>query len=87
MVARLSTLMEWHLMFIDPVWKDADDLSLFTDASGTLDYGGYFQMSWFRGDWYPNQRLPLRSIQWQELFATAAMIWGSRLANHHITFN
>ena len=83
-------LPSWNgkAMFIDPVWKDADDLSLYTDASGALGFGGYFQGSWFRGDWSPSQRLPLRSIQWQELFAivAAATIWGSRLSNHRITF-
>ena len=76
-------------MFIDPVWKDADDLSLFTDTSGILGYDGYFQGSWLRGDWHTSQMLPLWSIQSQELFAivAAATIWGSRLANHRITFH
>ena len=53
-------------------------LQLFTDASGSLGFGAYFNGAWFRGDWQPHQCLPLRSIQWQELFAimAAASTWG-----------
>ena len=29
-------------IFIDPHWNDAETINLFTDASGTLGYGAYF---------------------------------------------
>ncbi|KAL5510640.1 hypothetical protein EMCRGX_G006216 [Ephydatia muelleri] len=41
-------------IFLDPNWKDAEAIHLFTDASGTLGYGAYFNGAWFRGDWLPH---------------------------------
>ena len=56
-------------------WTAADSLQLFTDASGSLGFGTNYNGAWFRSDWQPQQRLPLHSIQWQELMA-AASTWG-----------
>ena len=56
-------------------WTAADSLQLFTDASGSLRFGTNYNGAWFRSDWQPQQRLPLHSIQWQELLA-AASTWG-----------
>ena len=82
-------LPSWNgvLIFLDSNWKDAETINLFTDASGTLGYGAYFNGAWFRGDWSPHQGLPLRSIQWQELFAivAAACTWGHLLQGQRIT--
>eukprot|EP00731_Ephydatia_muelleri_P022003 Em0014g594a len=79
MVGTLSPFVERVSMFLDPSWTDADT---FTDASGTLGFGAYFDGSWFRGSWLPHQELSQRSIQRQELFAivAAAHTWGHRLA-------
>ena len=33
----------------EQVWQDNADIQLFTDASGSQGFGGYFQGSWFRG--------------------------------------
>ena len=76
-------------MFLDPSWTDADTLNLFTDASGTLGFGAYFDGSWFRVSWLPHQELSQRFIQWQELFAivAAAHTWGQRLAGRRIRFH
>ena len=76
-------------MFLEPTWTEADDLQLFTDASGTKGFGAYFDKEWIRGDWLPSQRLPLRSIQWQELFAivAATMTWCNRLRGRKVRFN
>ena len=41
-------------IFLDPNWKDAEAIHLFTDASGTLGYGADFNGAWFRGDWLPH---------------------------------
>ena len=86
-----SFLPSWNgvAMFISPEWSDADSLQLFTDASGSLGYGAYFNGAWFRGDWQPHQQLPTRSIQWQELFAivAAALTWGHLLEGRRIRFN
>eukprot|EP00731_Ephydatia_muelleri_P028107 Em0019g980a len=76
-------------MFFDHSWTDADTLNLFTNASGTLGFGAYFDGSWFKGSWLPHQELSQRSIQWQELFAivAAAHTWGHRLAGRRIRFH
>ena len=67
-------LPDWNgvAMFLDPAWTTADQMELYTDASGTLGYGAYFQGHWFRAAWEPLQRPPFVSIQWQELFAVVA---------------
>eukprot|EP00731_Ephydatia_muelleri_P022108 Em0014g699a len=84
-----SFLPSWNgvAMFLDPEWTAADSLQLYTDASGSLGFGAYFNGAWFRGDWQPHQRLPLRSIQWQELFAivAAASTWGGPSTNPNPT--
>ena len=49
--ARFLHLWNGVSMFLDPSWTDADTLNLFTDASGTLGFGAYFDGSWFRGSW------------------------------------
>ena len=46
-------------IFLDPNWKDAEAIHLFTDASGTLGYGADFNGAWFRGDWLPHQMPPM----------------------------
>ena len=56
------------VMFIAPDWKDAEAIHLYTDASGTLGFGGFFNGTWMRGNWQPHQQLPRCSIPWQELF-------------------
>ena len=86
-----SFLPSWNgvAMFLDPEWTAADSLQLYTDASGSLGFGAYFNSTWFRGDWQPHQRLPLRSIQWQELFAivAAASTWGHLWSGLRIHFH
>ena len=86
-----SFLPSWNgvAMFLDPEWTAADSVQLYTDASGSLGFGAYFNGAWFRGDWQPHQRLPLRSIQWQELFAivAAASTWGHLWAGLRIHFH
>ena len=76
-------------IFLEEAWTDAEDLKLYTDASGSKGFGAYFDGEWIRGDWLPSQQLPLRSIQWQELFAivAATMTWRSRLRGKKIRFN
>ena len=60
----------------DPVWSRSPDLELFTDASGGLGFGIYFQGRWLNGSW-PSD-LSDRSIQWMELYpiALSCLLWG-----------
>ena len=48
-----SFLPSWNgvAMFLDPEWTAANSLQLYTDASGSLGFGAYFNGAWFRGDW------------------------------------
>ena len=74
--------------FLSTAWVDSDSLSLYTDASGTLGFGGIFGSKWFHGHWEHHQQLsqPDMSIAWQELFAlvVACHLWGSDFANKRI---
>ena len=82
---------DWNgrAFFIDPNATNAHDLDLYTDASGRLGCGAYFQGQWFHHQWQPHQQLskPI-SIQWQELFAivAAALAWGHNWSRLRIRF-
>ena len=86
----LQFLPAWNgkAMFLDTTWVSAPDLQFYTDASGSKGYGAYFAGAWLRGDWQPHQRLPQRSIQWQETFAilAATTAWAQWLRGKRICF-
>ena len=86
-------ISQWNgkSFFLDRYLTAAPDLELFTDASGVLGYGAYFQGHWFRGDWAPEQVLnPVTgiSIAWQELYVIvlAALVWGLRWGKKRLLF-
>ena len=58
-------------LFLNPCWENSAELSLHTDAPGTLGFGGIFRNQWFQGKWLPHQTLDTKniSIDWQELYA------------------
>lgn len=74
--------------FLSSSWENSDTLKLYTDASGSLGYGGIFQSKWFQGRWLPTQSLgrPGISIAWQEFFAivVACFLWSDHFANKQI---
>ena len=66
--------------FLDTAVTPSPDLELYTDAAGTVGFGGYFQGKWFQGKWPPHLQLNKAqgiSIEWQELFpiVVACAIW------------
>ena len=63
--------------FLQPHWSPAPDLTLYTDSSGTIGFGAYFQGNWFQGRW-GKEDLP-KSIQFKELYPIilAAHTWGN----------
>jgi hypothetical protein len=76
-------------LFIDTSTTMATDLQLYTDASGKLGCGAYYQGEWFHYSWQPHQQLSKATfIQWQELFAivAAALTWGHRWSTRRICF-
>jgi len=65
-------LPDWngHAFFTDTSATDTHDLGLYSDASGRLGAGAYFQGHWLHYQWQPHQQLSNQiSIQWQELSA------------------
>ena len=71
-------------------WVNSDSLQLFTDASGSIGFGGIFSSRWFHGQWRAHQQLgqPGISNAWKELFAlvVACHLWGSTFSNKSILF-
>ena len=87
-------LKSWHgvSLFIDPVEIQAEDMELYTDASGSIGYGGMFQRQWFCAKWQTDLALQLSSsvsISFQELYpiVVAAMLWGSQWSRRRIVFH
>ena len=85
-------LKDWNgtSLFLNPCWENSAELSLYTDASGTLGFGRIFRNQWFQGKWLPHQTLNTKniSIDWQELYAivVACYIWASVWAQKRIIF-
>ncbi len=73
--------------FLDPTWTPASELQLYTDASGTLGFGGYWNGAWFSQPWPPH--LAAKPIEWKELYAVviACEVWGSRWSGKRILFH
>ena len=79
----LAFLEHWNgvSFFLGDTVLSSPDLQLFTDASGSLGYGGYPNGQWFQSHWLPQHCLnPATgiSIDWQELLAIyiACFLWG-----------
>lgn len=72
---------------LEPSWTAAQDLELYTDASGSWGFGACFRGSWLSQPWAPHQLT--RSIQWKELFAivVAAATWAPKLTCRRVRFN
>ena len=73
-------------MFPARSWCTAQDLRIYTDASGTLGFGACYGQSWLRGNWQTFQLC--KSIAWQEFFAivAAALAWGHLWCGKRIRF-
>ena len=87
-------LREWNgvSLFIEPNETSSVDLDLFTDASGSIGFGGCFRKQWFYGAWPEGllDRLDSKiSICFQELYpiVVAAIVWGSAWARKRIVFH
>jgi hypothetical protein len=87
-------LSQWNgvSLFLDNEPTSADDLHLFTDASGTIGYSGYYQGQWFANRWDPCMLDLLKgelSIAFQELYpiVLAAMLWGKSWSRKRIQFH
>ena len=76
--------------FLQSTATPAQNLELYTDAAGSIGFGGYFQGKWFQDHWRPNMQLDQKqgiSIEWQELFPiVACTIWHPLLARKRLQF-
>ena len=93
--ARLD--IEWWIEFL-PSWNGcykipdflvtpAPSIDLYTDASGELGFGIFFDGKWLSVPWH--QAFQSRSIQWKELFPiyVSLLIWGPSLCGKKIVFH
>ncbi len=86
-------LANWNgvTLFLEDVIS-APDFTLYTDASSTQGFGGYFQGQWFNGAWPDkiklSQQHKLTSMALLELYpiVNAAVIWGHLWAKKSIRF-
>ena len=71
----------------DQMWHADSDLQLYTDASGEIGVGGYFQGRWFQERWPESCSGSNRnSIAWMEFFpiVVAVVLWGEWLKGKRI---
>ena len=87
----LHFLQNWNgvSLFLDTQATSPPELQLYTDASGSLGYGGFLAGEWFQGHWLPHHTLSQKrgiSIEWQELFPIylACILWGPRWSGKRI---
>lgn len=86
-------LTSWNgrSFFLDSFLTAAPDLELYTDAAGTVGFGGYFDGKWFQGRW-PHHLLINKStgisIEWQELFpiVIACALWHPHFSGKRLQF-
>ena len=74
-------------MLLDFKWISDQDLRLFTDASTTIGFGGYFGHKWFYGLW--SDECKLLNIALLELYpiCLALYMWSEELSNHCLTIH
>lgn len=78
-------------MIYDNFKVNAHDMKLFTDASSTLGFGGYFQGHWFNSKWpedLPSVVDSKLSMALLELYpiVVACILWGDRWCGKRIVF-
>ena len=72
--------------FLEDQLNSGPDFEIYTDATGSVGYGCYFQGHWFNRVWTEERQLdPKRgiSIAYQELYpiVLSALLWGGQWAN------
>ena len=74
------------------IGESIEVLDLFTDASGRLGFGAYFEGHWTNAPW-PTRILEEKSLEkditYKELFpiVLSVLLWGHRLSNRRVTFH
>ena len=81
-------LTNWNgiSLFLKSEQTPSPSLQLFTDAAGSIGFGGYLAGQWFHSHWLPEQEINKTtsiSITWQELYPIylACSLWGFPVYN------
>ncbi len=85
----LKFLPTWNgkQKILDPFVTLCPDINLYTDASGYLGFGIYFNGHWISQSWPPGYET--FSIQWKELFPiyVACVIWQQKFSGKRLLFH
>ena len=89
----LRFLSNWNgiNMFYDRDYTSSFDMELFTDASSTKGFGGYYKGDWFYSSWPTDLEFPDDknfSMAFLELYpiVVAALLWGSQWSKKRVLF-
>ena len=58
-MGKIFAGMEWEIFFFGRPAYFSPDFEIYTDAAGSVSYGGYFQGHWFNRVWTNEQQLDL----------------------------
>ncbi|CAB4014737.1 Hypothetical predicted protein, partial [Paramuricea clavata] len=78
-------------LFLESEQTPSPTVQLYTDAAGSIGFGGYLAGQWYQGLWLPEQNINQKtgiSIAWQELYPIylACCLWGSQWTSKRIVF-
>jgi hypothetical protein len=88
-------LKHWNgiSLFLESEQMPSPTLQLYTDAAGSIGFGGYLARQWFKISTkkLPDQNINKKNgilIAWQELYPIylACCLWGSQWTSKHIVF-
>ena len=79
--------MEQKILHLNPHTTLTPDMKLFTDASGGMGFGIYFEPHWV-AEWWPPEVLD-NSIEWKELFPIliSCKPWGHQWKGKRLRFH
>ncbi|CAG2195976.1 unnamed protein product [Mytilus edulis] len=90
-VVRILTNWNGINLFYDNQLTTASSISLYTDASSTIGFGGFFKNKWFYDKWpeeLPSIKDYSESMAFLELYpiVVAAILWGKQWCGKKILF-
>ena len=79
-------------LLLDTTVTPSPSLELYTDASGSIGFGGYFRGQWFQARCPPHMQLHRKRgmrTEWQERFPimVACTIWFPHFSGKHVQFS
>ena len=72
--------------FLNDAWHDSLSLNLYTDAAGSLGYGGIFGSKWFFGAWPDDwKKFNITILEFYPI-VLSVLLFGDAMRNQRITF-